>query len=114
MHIRPAISSDFPATASISVLCFWNDELYQYINPWREQYPDNFRSLFLRRDKLHSVTPGNVFHVAVTDEGDEGHEGDGKVVGYAAWERKGKSEAALKWRRDTHWDCMSRDDAIGL
>ena len=55
---------------------------------------------------LRSVTPGSVFHVAVTDAGDEGHESEGEVVGYAPWERRGKSEAAVKWRGDTCWNCM--------
>ncbi|CAD6591906.1 MAG: hypothetical protein ASARMPREDX12_005488 [Alectoria sarmentosa] len=77
MHIRPATPSDISSTASISTLCFWNDELYVYTNPWRERYPDHFRALFLRRHKLRLVTPGYVFLVAVTDEGDRGHEGEG-------------------------------------
>lgn len=106
MHIRPATPSDFSSTASLSVPCLWNDELYEYTNPYRENYPDQFRSLFLRRHKLRFVTPGFVFHVAITDDGDDGHEGEGRVVGYAVWERKGDSDAAMKWRGDTWWNCM--------
>ena len=105
MHIRPATPSDFSSTASISVPCFWNDELYDYTNPWRERYPDHFRASFLRRHKLRFVTPGYVFHVAVTDAGDQGHEGEGVVVGFAVWERRGTSEAARGWRRDGYWNC---------
>ncbi|KAF6219096.1 hypothetical protein HO133_004921 [Letharia lupina] len=108
MHIRPATPSDFPSAASISVLCFWNDELYDYTNPWREQHPDHFRSLFLRRHKIRFVTPGYVFHVAVTDEGDQNHKGEGKVVAFAVWERTGTSKVAMVWRKDTFWKLLER------
>lgn len=107
MHIRPATPSDFPSAASISVLCFWNDELYDYTNPWREQHPDHFRSLFLRRHKVRFVTPGYLFHVAVTDEGDQNHEGEGTVVAFAVWERRGTSKVAMVWRKDTFWKRMT-------
>lgn len=103
MHIRLATPNDLSSMASISVSCFWTDELYQYTNPWRDQYPNHFQDLFFRRFRLRYITPGWVFHVAVTDEGNPGHEDKGKVVGYSAWERRGTSEAAKKWQKDTYW-----------
>ena len=103
MHIRPAHTIDFSAIASISVDCFWDDELYNYTNPYKVQYPDHFRAYFVRRFNGRYWTPGFLFYVAVTDEGDEGHEegGDeeGKIVGYAVWYRIGTSEQALMWQR---------------
>lgn len=108
MHIRRAQPTDFPTTASISVDCFWEDELYDFTNPYKVQYPDHFRSLFLRRHHQRFWTPGFVFYVAVTDEGDDGHEGDGTVVGYAVWCRRGTSEQALKWQTQSVQSCSQR------
>lgn len=100
MHIRPATLSDFSSTASMSVDAFWNDELYEYTNPWRSQYPDHFRDLFLRRHRLRYWSPGCVFYVAVTDLGHDVYPA-GRVVGYAIWERRGTSDAAKRWQKQT-------------
>ena len=105
MHLRPATPADAFATASISVDSFWNDEFYAHIHPWRAQYPDDFRDSFLRRDRLCFWSSNSVCHIAVTDEDDEGHLPGGRVMGYAMWERKGKSEAAKKWRKRTWRAC---------
>lgn len=106
MHICPAKPENFSSTASMSVDAFWNDELYVYTNTRRDQYPNHFRDLFLRRHRLRYWTPGYIFHVAVTDEGDDGHTEGGTVVGYAIWERRGTNDAARGWRKDTFWSCM--------
>jgi len=105
MYIRPATPADFSATASISTAAFWNDELYEYTNPWREQYPDHFRDFFLRRHRLRYWSPGFVFQVVVTDAGDKGHTPGGTIVGYSIWQRKGTSEEAKRWRRCTWRAC---------
>lgn len=106
MYLRPATLADFSATASMSVDAFWNDELYVYTNPWRAQYPDHFRDLFLRRHRLRHWSPGFVFQVVETDEGDKGHRPGGTIVGYAVWERRGTSDAAKAWRKDTWRGCI--------
>lgn len=111
MHIRPVKPEDLSSTASISVDAFWNDELYAYTNVWREQFPIDFRNLFLRWHQLRYWSPGYVFHVAVTDEGDHGHEEGGKVVGYAIWERRGTSDVARGWQKDTYWGRESFGDS---
>lgn len=90
MHTRPAIPADFSAIADISVVAFANDELYYYTNPSKDLYPEDFRYLFIRRTHLRYWTPGFVFHVAVTDEGDEGHDPGGKTVGFSCWMRVGE------------------------
>ena len=105
MHIRPVTPEDFSSTASISVDAFWNDELYDYTNRWRAQYPDHFRDSFLRRHRLNYWSPSTTFHVAVTDHGDEGHVPGGKVVGYSVWERRGSSVEAQRWRKQTLRGC---------
>ena len=102
MHTRPATPSDFPDIADISVLSFWNDELYAFTNPYKTTYPSDFRSFFLRRTHLRHWTPGFVYQVAVTDEGDAGHVHGGKVVGFANWFRKtGPEETDLEWQKDS-------------
>ena len=105
MHLRPATPADASTTASMSVDSFWNDEFYVHINPWRAQYPDDFRDSFLRRKRLRLWSFDFISHVAVTDEGDEGHLPGGRVVGYAQWERKGTSEEAKTWRKSTWRTC---------
>ena len=105
MHLRPAEPSDFSATASMSVDAFWNDELYAYKNIWREQYPEHFRYSFLRQHRLRYWSAGYMFHVAVTDEADKEHDEGGKVVGYAIWQRRGTSEAAKHWQKQTWRAC---------
>ena len=101
MHTRPATPTDFSAIADISVSCFWIDELYNFIHPYKAQYPHDFRYFFLRRFHLRYRTPGYVYQVAVTDEGDEGHEGKERVVGFSCWSRHGRSETARLWQRDS-------------
>ncbi|MCJ1454170.1 hypothetical protein MMC28_004521 [Mycoblastus sanguinarius] len=108
MHTRPATPADFSATASLSVDCFWDDELFAYTNPWRRQYPDHFRDSSLRRHRLRYWSPGFIFHVAVTDDGDEGHKEGGTVVGYAIWQRRGTSDAAKIWLKDSYWMLFER------
>lgn len=44
------------------------------------------------------MTPGDVFHVPVTDEEDQGHDEEGKVA--AVWEGRFTSVVARKWKRD--------------
>ena len=105
MHIRPVEPIDFSAIASIAVDCFWKDELYDFTNPYKEQYPEHFRAHFNRRHHIRYWTPGFVTYVAVTDEGDEGHEKGGAVIGYAVWCRLGKSNEALKWHKDSIQAC---------
>ncbi|KAL9131693.1 MAG: hypothetical protein Q9217_000434 [Psora testacea] len=101
MHTRPARPSDFSSIADISVICFWNDELYNFTNPYKASYPSDFRYYFLRRCHLRYWTPGYVYQVAVTDEGDEGYAGKEKVVGFACWFRHGEGEEAKRWYRDS-------------
>ncbi|KAL6720921.1 hypothetical protein ACLMJK_000020 [Lecanora helva] len=101
MHIRDVIPADFSETASMSVDAFWDDELYAYTNPLRAQYPNDFRDLFLRRHRLRYWSSGYIFHVAVTDDGDQDHISGGKVVGYAIWSRRGTSDLAKAWRKQT-------------
>ncbi|CAL8585009.1 hypothetical protein XPA_010589 [Xanthoria parietina] len=115
MRIRRAVTSDFPKAASISVAAFAKDELYHYTNPYAGQQQSSFRGFMLRRLKLRNVLPGYITWVAVTTEiqdlqdgapdqevgserGRRGEEPDETVIGYAVWNRHGKSAAARGWQ----------------
>jgi len=94
MHIRLATLEDCSTTASFSVLGFDNDELFEWMNPRRREYPDHFRYYFLRRHQTRYWSSKHVFYVALTDEQDEDWSGAGQVIGYAIWQRRGESDVA--------------------
>ncbi|KAL8926557.1 MAG: hypothetical protein Q9208_002884 [Pyrenodesmia sp. 3 TL-2023] len=71
MHIRRAVPSDFPTTATFSVPAFLNDELYRFLFPFAAQYPEDFRNFFLQRHRRREVSPGQIYWVAVLDPIDE-------------------------------------------
>lgn len=124
MRIRRAVTSDFPKAASISVAAFAKDELYHYTNPYAGQQQSSFRGFMLRRLKLRNVLPGYITWVAVTTEiqdlqdgapdqevgserGRRGEEPDETVIGYAVWNRHGKSAAARGWQTQSWAECKT-------
>lgn len=126
MHLRCAVPSDFPTTATFSVPAFLNDELYRFSSPFAVQYPEDFRNFFLQRHRRREVSPGQIYWVAVFDPIDEvkahgvgqenaapedrsqkEHQKGEKVVGYALWSRYGDSEEAKKWQKQTWTECRS-------
>ena len=105
MHIRPATQGDISQMADISVPAFMDDELYTWIAPGRRKYSEAFRDAFIRKHRKRLLTPGYVVHVAVTDNGDDDWHGKEQIAGYAFWESLGKSDAAVKWRKDSWSTC---------
>lgn len=99
MHIRLATLADCSETASISVTSFHDDELFDWMNPRRVEFPDDFRYFFLRRHQMRFWSPDHVFYVAMTDEQDNDWSGKSQIVGYAVWERRGDTEAAKSWKK---------------
>jgi len=102
MHTRRATQADASAIADIAVLCFWEDELYDFTHPYKKQYPADFRNAFLRMQAIRFNSPGWAVHVAVTDQDDGGSASPGQVVGYSSWIRRGTSEEAKRWQQDTY------------
>ncbi|KAL8782189.1 MAG: hypothetical protein Q9213_005625 [Squamulea squamosa] len=129
MRIRRATASDFPTAAAFSVAAFANDELYQYTNPYMEQYPWDLRDFFLRRLKFRNASPGCIIWVAIeTDRNDPeedtlieaeravdalqaGREREEKVIGYAVWYRHGDSAKAKRWQTQTWPECKDKIDS---
>ena len=101
MHIRPATLADCSTAATFSVPGFENDELFEWLNPRRAEYPEDFRCFFLRRYHMRYWSPDHVFYVAVTDEQDHEWSGESQVVGYAIWQRRGDTQAARAWRKSS-------------
>lgn len=99
MHIRLARADDIPATATLSVPAFTDDELYQPMYPRRIEYPSHFRASFLNRYQMRFWSPDFIFYVAETDESDRAWSGTEQIVGYAIWSREGQSDVALARRR---------------
>ena len=99
MHIRLATAHDVPATASLSVSAFANDELFEWMCPHRTVYPTHFRAHFLLRYQARFWSSDFVFYVAETDKCDDDWSGAAEVVGYAIWSRRGNSEVAKRRRQ---------------
>ncbi len=124
MRIRRAVTSDFHKAASISVAALANDEIYQYRYPYAGEQQSSFRGFFLRRLKLRNVLPGYITWVAVTTEfqdlkdgapdqeagsetGGWGKEPEEAVIGYAVWNRHGKSAGARGWQTQSWAECKT-------
>ncbi len=108
MHLRPMQLMDLPDLADLSAESQFEDEIMEFIAPYRRDYYTSYRNAFLRRMRTRSLRPGWFFWVAETDEGDEPtasqkqrgeNEPGGRVIGYAAWLREGESPVARNWQR---------------
>ena len=99
MHVRPAVSSDLSATSTLSVSGCWDDELVEWLNPYRAQYPENFRDSFLQKHRMRYWSADYHFYVAETDQEDKDWSGEPQVTGYAIWQRRGNNEAAKAWQK---------------
>ncbi|KAI9701185.1 MAG: hypothetical protein M1836_001854 [Candelina mexicana] len=100
MHTRPCRPGDFSAIATIGAKAFLDDNLYAWLCPKRKEYPEEWRRLFVRGTKQRYNAVGTYLFVAETDESDPEWNGQSQIAGYAAWERKGKSQSARRWRNN--------------
>lgn len=100
--------SDIPFLADLCAETQFEDELIEFVAPHRKKYYTSYRNGFARRIYARSLKPGWIFWVAETDEGDEPttvqkqkgeKEVGGRVVGYAAWLREGRTAVARNWQR---------------
>ena len=99
---------DLPDLADLSAETQIDDEIIEFIAPYRRDCYTSYRNGFLRRMYGRCLRPGWIFWVAETDEGDQPtmmqqQKGEtelgGRVVGYAAWLREGQSTVARNWQR---------------
>ncbi len=99
---------DLPDIADLSAETQLEDEIVAFVAPYRKKYYDSYRDGFVRRIHARRLKPGWIYWVAETDEDDEPtalqqsrgeKELGGRVVGYAAWTRVGRSPVARNWQR---------------
>ena len=104
MHLRDISDiADLSAETQLE-----DDELLAFIAPYRHKYYTSYREGWVRRIHARTLKPGWIYWVAETDEGDEPTalqkrsletESGGRIVGYAAWTRVGKTPVARNWQR---------------
>ncbi|KAF1986776.1 acyl-CoA N-acyltransferase [Aulographum hederae CBS 113979] len=97
ISIRPATLDDIPQLARIAASTFAKDELFTWMYPRMDQYPDDMYHWFLIKTKIRFNGLGS--HVFVAEVEDAG--GKRTIAGQAVWERGGKDEEAKKWKSDT-------------
>ncbi|KAI9842685.1 MAG: hypothetical protein M1837_006970 [Sclerophora amabilis] len=109
MRVRQMNPDDFSSVATLLAEAFHEDILFAWLHPRRTEYPAQFRDSFLRTLKRRHYTPGTQSVVAETDETDvDCWNGKPEIAGYAAWERKGPSDAARKWQQDSSLNKLER------
>jgi len=92
MHVRSIKPEDFSEVASFTIAAFEKDELSDFIYPYRDQHPAEFRYANLRRIRKRYYS-GQTMLVAVTDEKDTDWDGREKAVGLAFLETHGGQSA---------------------
>jgi len=105
MHVRPLIRSDIPRVLEISGACFSSDELFRWMYPHQDRYPNDLRRYQLVRLRTRLVQQGGQGYVAETEagcgcKGCSGEDG-GRIVGFGFFIREGRDEAARKWRAES-------------
>lgn len=100
MRIRPLTRQDLSIVADIHAAAFWDDQISIWLYPHKEQYPNDFRDFWFRWMQFAYCQPG--FRIWVVED-----EETGAVLGSALWERRGKTEVARSWRKDTVGNCTS-------
>lgn len=84
MHLREGTLGDLPFVADIATEALWDDEIVQFLAPYRAQYPLSHRDNELHRAKRRFFS-GNRLIVAVTDENDVTWSGKETIAGFAFW-----------------------------
>jgi hypothetical protein len=80
MHIRRATLEDTADMAMLSSNAMMDDELFEWLCPWRRERTYDFRLGFLRRTRKRILRGGDVF-VMVTDKEDPEWGGKERLTG---------------------------------
>ncbi|KAJ5550270.1 hypothetical protein N7461_004968 [Penicillium sp. DV-2018c] len=83
ISLRRARAQDLPALADVAAQAMLEDELFDYICPYRYEYHSDYRREILDRLRPRFVKPGFMIVVAVEDEGTTSE----LIRGYALWQR---------------------------
>ncbi|KAF2736053.1 acyl-CoA N-acyltransferase [Polyplosphaeria fusca] len=109
MFIRPITRADLPEVAAITHAAFWDDSVYQYMQPRQHLYPDDVRRQQVLRLRLRLARSDCHGFVMVTEESDANWKGRSEVAGFAFLERHGgNDENAQKWNNDSWFKKLER------
>jgi hypothetical protein len=92
--IRGATQADVPGIATTVKEIFKDTAVENYLRPWKDEYPRDYRRETINRTKTRLRTPGIHPFVAVEEK-------SGEIVGFAMWRRLGNSDQAKGWQKDT-------------
>ncbi|KAF2112894.1 acyl-CoA N-acyltransferase [Lophiotrema nucula] len=108
MFIRDFTREDIPQAVDIIDKAFADDELYNFLWPRKDKYPDDLRRFFWVRLRMRLVEQGSHGFVMVTEESDRTWTGNEEVIGYSFWVRDGDANWAHKMRADTLFHKIER------
>lgn len=108
MFIRPMIREDLPGIFAITSETFRNDEMFAWLHPHQDKYPEDLRRVQHIILKNRFVSAGQHGFVAVTEESDADWSGTSEIAGYAFYLRAGDDEAGKKWQTDTLFKSTQR------
>jgi hypothetical protein len=119
MFIRKLTRDDLPAVIEITNAALKEDNLFGWLYPYQDKYPDDLRQTHVYRLRTRFVDKGSHGFVAVTEESDSDWTGTSEVVGYTLLRRTGDDEAATRWQsdslRNSMWNwIMKRSDRVEL
>jgi hypothetical protein len=94
---------DVRVVADIGKETFANDELFSWLYPYKDQYPNDSARWQMLRLRTRLVERGSHGFVCETEAGDDGWDATvGPVtVGYVFFIVKGSGEEAQKWRTES-------------
>lgn len=84
MHLRCGRREDLPYVADIASAAFWDDEIVNFLAPYRHSFPLSHRAGYLHRIKRQFYA-GESLVVAVTDSHDTQWTGKEVITGFAVW-----------------------------
>jgi len=101
---------DVRVVADIGKETFANDELFAWLYPYKDQYPNDSTRWQLLRLRTRLVERGSHGFVSETEAGDDGWNATigPVVVGYVFFIVKGSGEEAQKWQTDSLMNKIER------
>ncbi|KAF2011350.1 acyl-CoA N-acyltransferase [Aaosphaeria arxii CBS 175.79] len=101
MYIRPMTRADTPEVAAITTAMLADDEIFRWLSPGQDKYPDDLRRWHVIRIRSRIAQAGSHGFVMATEESDPEWSGREEVTGLAFFIRRGDDEAARKWQRSS-------------
>lgn len=107
MLVRPILREDLSRVLDICVACFSDDELFRWLYPHQDKFPNDLRRFQLIRLRARLVQQGGQGYVAESEPGCKcsgcGGEEKRTILGFGFFIRLGNDEAGRRWKADS-WD----------